>query len=455
MIGQMTVLTVLFISFIGYYFGLRPMLSAVPVREDDPLQLTLGQVQQRLSGFALKVQNSSEDATLLQSDPMLKEVAARNPEFHYYIRVGAREFGDAELSYFKEMQLIELDRIKAQNVPGACLQLNSALDEAAGQGFVSYTNCSDSASYYEYRGIRNALDLDTSRTQYYPRWLWSYSGSMLLAAAGVFLIFIAIVMLNVNLIRRVAALTRAFDPKNLEQKLPEKGLPIEVVPLVQAVNEMISKVDQSQKRHDFFLSTAAHEMRTPLTVLRTRLEMLDDGEVKDKLVGDVGRLTSLANQLLRLMSINGGRKLDTLVDLVASCQKVIAEREPLAEARGVALRLDSEVAACRVVGDADLIEVAIANLVDNALSFSGSGGSVVVTLDAAGKLSVRDAGPGIVEAQLSTLFEPFSKFPPNRNGHGLGLAIVKAVADLHGAQVQAENAAGGGAVFTLAFERVG
>lgn len=104
-----------------------------------------------------------------------------------------------------------------------------------------------------------------------------------------------------------------------------------------------------------------------------------------------------------------------------------------------------------LVGDADLVAVAIANLVDNALSFSEAGGQVVVSLDSDGVLSVRDHGPGIPESRLDVLFEPFVRFPPSRNGHGLGLAIVRAVATAHGAGLRAENAEGGGAVFTLDF----
>nr|WP_257216231.1 HAMP domain-containing sensor histidine kinase [Stenotrophomonas sp. SbOxS2] len=217
---------------------------------------------------------------------------------------------------------------------------------------------------------------------------------------------------------------------------------------------MIKKVDEAQKRREFFLSTAAHEMRTPLTVLRTRLEMLSDEPLKAKLVGDVGRLTTLANQLLKLMSISGGRKLDTLVDLGAACRRVISEREPLAEIRGLRLDLQAGDAPVRVLGDPGLLDVAIANLVDNAMSFSPDGGRVLLEVRDTREVSVQDSGSGISLELLPTLFEPFAKFPPNRNGHGLGLAIVKAVADLHGGSVHADNAVQGGARFTLCFPPV-
>ena len=216
---------------------------------------------------------------------------------------------------------------------------------------------------------------------------------------------------------------------------------------------MIARVDETQQKHNFFLSTAAHEMRTPLTVLRTRLEMLDEGRVKDKLVNDVRRLTSLVNQLLRLMRIGGPKSLNAEVDVVRCCERVVRERTSYAMELEVHLQFDSDVPSYIITGDEGLLEVAIANLVDNAVSFSKSGDTVRLAMYMSGNLVVTDSGPGIPEDKLNALFEPFAKFPPNRNGHGLGLAIVKAIAVLHEANVSAANRAGGGAEFTLSFSR--
>ncbi len=99
------------------------------------------------------------------------------------------------------------------------------------------------------------------------------------------------------------------------------------------------------------------------------------------------------------------------------------------------------------------MEVAIANLIDNAVSFSSPGASVELSVNADYSISVRDYGPGIPSDKLANLFKPFAKFPPNRNGHGLGLAIVKAITLLHNGSVSAENADDGGARFTIRFNR--
>ena len=215
---------------------------------------------------------------------------------------------------------------------------------------------------------------------------------------------------------------------------------------------MLSRIDETQKQHNFFLSTAAHEMRTPLTVLRTRLEMMDEGNLKEKLIDDVRRLSHLVNQLLRLMRIGGPKNHEHDIDLVQCCQRVVRERHLLAETAGVKLSFEIEQSAVIIPGDEGLMEVAIANLVDNAVSFSSAGQTVELKVKADYSVSVRDHGLGIPDDKLANLFEPFAKFPPNRNGHGLGLAIVKAIAQLHNGNVSADNAEDGGARFTLTFK---
>lgn len=457
MMGQVTLLAVLFLGGLVYWMGVRPMVESMDRRSTDPLQRTASEVSTRLNAFIERTRNAPAEAAPLQDDPVIVEVQAANPGFRWYVRVDETGFGvDDGNTFFHRMRFDYLAQARADpRYPAVCTQASQAVDEGQGLGFVSYYGCDDKVTYYEYSGIKVPMKIDASLTPYYPKWVWDSSRGYMLAGIGMLLIFMLIISGNVIMIRRITVLTRSFDPKHLDRQLPQEGLPSEVVPLVQAVNEMIKKVDEAQKRREFFLSTAAHEMRTPLTVLRTRLEMLSDGPVKDKLVGDVGRLTTLANQLLKLMSISGGRKLDTLVDLAVCCRRVVGEREPLAELRDVTIELQTPRSAVRVLGDAGLLDVALSNLVDNAISFSPDGGRVVVCLDERGSISVLDSGPGIAPAHMATLFEPFAKFPPNRNGHGLGLAIVKAVSELHGGTVSATNPVSGGAQFTLALPLVG
>jgi len=151
------------------------------------------------------------------------------------------------------------------------------------------------------------------------------------------------------------------------------------------------------------------------------------------------------------MQIRNSQDLPDEVNLVATTREVVAERAPLAIDCGVDIELDSVPESLIVKGHRGLVGVAIANLVDNAISFSKAGDTLKVSVDSTGTVSVSDCGPGIPANELERIFEPFAKSPPNRQGHGLGLAIVRAVMTAHGREVSARNAYGGRAVFALRF----
>jgi signal transduction histidine kinase len=149
------------------------------------------------------------------------------------------------------------------------------------------------------------------------------------------------------------------------------------------------------------------------------------------------------------MRINDITQVNETVELHTTLKKVIAERAPDAIRRNVDLVLESEVKDYTIKGDQSLLEIALVNLIDNAVSFSKPGDIVRITLSQAGVVEVIDSGPGINENIINNLFEPFAKNPPNRDGHGLGLAIVKAVIDLHQGEIIAKNRPSKGAVFKL------
>ncbi|KFZ38894.1 hypothetical protein HR45_00360 [Shewanella mangrovi] len=449
--GQMLILSLVFILASIYYFAIQPIVN-VDFSKSSPEDYTVEKVRQQLRSF-IDQQLNGGTAKSVQFPAEFTPFLQQNPDFHYYLRVNGQTFSNADTRFY---YTLKLDQVDVANQPltdtPLCSYYMQQLDEPQGAGFIQYSFCNNQSFYLEFTGVRAPVFQEqTTVWDYYQRMVWSGSRSVLINSLGVFFITALILFFNLRLMRKLANVAYSFDPKKLDQKLPEKGMPAEVLPLVQAVNEMIARVDATQQQHNFFLSTAAHEMRTPLTVLRTRLEMLDDGDIKDKLVGDVRRLISLVNQLLRLMRIGGPKSLEQEIDLVQCCQRVLRERSSYAQEAGVKLQFTTDVSAYVLLGDEGLLEVAIANLVDNAVSFSTPDSEVLLHLNQQGDLSVRDFGPGIPPDKLNALFEPFAKFPPNRNGHGLGLAIVKAITQLHQADVRAMNAQGGGAEFIIHF----
>ncbi|MEH3160195.1 MAG: HAMP domain-containing sensor histidine kinase [Sphingomonas taxi] len=451
MMGQTTLLTVALLTIGLYWLAVRPIQQIMPVASTT-LDATAAQVTGGINAFLARAEQAPDTPMPSDLARLLDSVGRINPDFGYYIAVRDRHWSNLPAPrYFRRFGLDRMVDAKARiDAPGLCAQMFRDLSGPSGKGSMEYIQC-DSLRYYEVSGIAHPLPHATA-----PGWrdyltlTWRLAVNFVHVVLIVFLLVALVLVVNMLMIRRVSRAAAAFDPEHLDRRLPESGLPDEVLPLVRATNHLIAAATEVQTRQRFFLSAAAHELRTPLTVLRTRIEILDDGPMKNKLVGDVRRIIGLVNQLLTLMKLGTLRDVAGRVDLVASARKVVAELAPLAQARDVAIGFEPQLAACTIVGERELVEVAIANLVDNAISFTPDCGQVFVGLNVDGLLAVRDSGPGIDPATASTLFEPFVRFPSNRRGYGLGLAIVKAIADLHGGTVSVRNAEGKGAIFTLA-----
>lgn len=453
MLGQMALITVLFVCFGVYFFALRPLLSVEPSGMADPMDVTANQASQAISAFVFAERQKAGSGPSLANNPVLRQIKAKNPRFRYYAKVHDREYRDGMgTPFYISMGFDRLDRMAlGKTYPGLCQSLAREVKEGTGRAFLAYYDCGE-RSYYEYAGIEHPVVSGADGSfQLYRKFIWSYGGGFLLTVGVAFVVFSLILVVNVVRIRRVAALAQSFDPEDLQGQLPEKGLPQEVLPLVSALNQTIRRLDESQRRKTFFLSAAAHEMRTPLTVLRTRLEVMDDGKLKDKLVSDVRRLINLVNQLLTLMTIGERAPPTMMIDLVTSTARAVSDREEMARRRGLDLLFEREPTSLPIPGDAGLIETAIGNLIDNALSFSAEGQSVRVRLDKHGWVHVRDQGPGVDMERVDDLFEPFVRQSTGRRGYGLGLAIVKAVVTLHRGKTLVVNGDQGGAIFSVSF----
>ncbi|MCE4557942.1 sensor histidine kinase [Roseateles cellulosilyticus] len=452
--GQ-TVIIALVVAGLGiYYFGVYPFIATLQDVQSSPLATTVGGVESALAGFAINERQKPGSGQPLSANEVLKGVAAKNPQFRYFVRVRGQNYGDSRPPLFYEQaQIPKIEAFQASlSNPDYCGNLFRKVTRDDGAAGYQYGGCGGEAYYFEFSGLSTSLSNQAdSLLVVLQKMTWPYSRVFLIGTAVAFLLFMLVLAANFAQIRRVTRLAESLDLERLDRKLPERGLPVEVLSLVRALNHMISRADEVQARRRFFLSAAAHEMRTPLTVLRTRLEMLDDGALKDKLVADVQRLTELVNQLLTLMSIGSRGEPTGRVDLIGCVHRVAISREPVATARGVTLEFDVQPARFDIGGDGNLVEVALANLVDNAVSVCSPGGVVTLRVGSDGTITVSDTGTGLDDETRASLFEPFVRRSSERGGYGLGLAIVKAVVDLHGGSVRGENGPTGGALFTIAW----
>jgi signal transduction histidine kinase len=231
--------------------------------------------------------------------------------------------------------------------------------------------------------------------------------------------------------------------------------------LAHSFNHMADQVEETVVTLRRFVSDAAHEIHTPLTALRTNLELAPDDEFVRRAQDQVRRLEMLTEGLLNLSHVEASERAAAhapvaLVSLVQEVGELYASR---AEQAGLTFDLTVLETSVTVQGDEAQLRRALGNLLDNAIKFTPGGGEVCVTLRQEGgwaELQVEDSGIGVPEDDLSHLF---SRFHRGRNaaaypGSGLGLAIVKAIAEAHGGQVRAENV-DQGAQFTLRLPVVG
>jgi len=280
---------------------------------------------------------------------------------------------------------------------------------------------------------------------------------LLLAAAGALGI--------IGLARGLGPLMRLRD--EVRDREPDQLEPFaldsvqsELRPLVAAMNHHMERVKKQMAAQRRFIANAAHQLRTPLTVLNMQatyaLRENDASERATALVAiqtGTRRLAHLAGQLLTLSRASPGsrRPRHDPVDLAAVARQVLESLSALAVERHLDLGLE-EIVAPVVTGDETMLREMLVNLVDNALRYTPPGGSVTVALDQDGDeavLRVQDTGPGIPAAEREQVFERFYRRQENATpehpteGSGLGLAIVKEVVDAAGGAITLRDPAEG------------
>jgi two-component system sensor histidine kinase MprB len=260
-----------------------------------------------------------------------------------------------------------------------------------------------------------------------------------------------------NGLRPVRRLTAAVEDIARTQRL--EPIPIEgsdeVARLAQSFNDMLRALSASQQRQRQLVADAGHELRTPLTSLRTNLDLLvqadastglspeNRAELLDDVRAQIGEMTTLIGDLVELAREEPVRPTVEPVELTAVLEQAVARVRRRAD-----VEFDLRTSPWWVLGEADALERAITNLLDNAAKWSPPGETVTVTL-IEGTLMVADRGPGISLKDLPHVFERFYRSTESRGmaGSGLGLSIVKTVAERHGGIVRAGTGPGGGAGF--------
>jgi signal transduction histidine kinase len=275
----------------------------------------------------------------------------------------------------------------------------------------------------------------------WPAHLFVNLGVML--AAVIVLIWFAARM-TVRPLTRLAAAANELGADLQRPPLAEDG-PTEVRRATRAFNAMQSQIRAGIEERERFLAAVSHDLKTPVTRLRLRSEMLGDGGLRERFQRDLDDMQDLLSGALDFLRGKAVEEAIGPIDMAALVESLVEDRADLGQAVSL-----SAPASLRIDGRPLALRRAIGNLVDNALKF-GNRADIAITHDQATgivRIVVDDAGPGLPEGELEQVFEPFYRLESSRSretgGAGLGLAIVRQIARSHGGDVTLENRTGGG-----------
>ena len=307
---------------------------------------------------------------------------------------------------------------------------------------------------------RSRLWVSVAQNAQYPDVIFDDIVADYLSRIGWFTVAILALLLALDIwiIRRAfqpvvqaSRIASAIDPKRADLRLPVKDLPRELMPLIVAVNQALDRLEKGMKLQKEFTADAAHELRTPLAVLRARIDSLPGQDGLDALKSDIDVMSHVVSQLLEIAELeNPTLRIDDRVDLYAVSADVVSMIAGVAIAQGKEVALTGE--SVWVKGNGAMIFRAIRNLVDNAIKQTERGSEVIVDVAQDGTVRVLDKGPGVPPAERALMVRRFWRARRDQDGAGLGLSIVSRIAELHGAKLGITDRDGGGAVFSLSFE---
>lgn len=252
-------------------------------------------------------------------------------------------------------------------------------------------------------------------------------------------------------IERVTRLALAIDPRAPQASISLDEVPVELKPLASALNRAFHEINAYIQRQRRFLGNAAHQLRTPLTLLRAKIEDVTEPALKAELVCDVRRLTSLVSAMLDLARLQDQAIEKRPIDLGALTREVLADFSPSALDAGVELSLErAPQGSVVVLGVEAAVRSALANLVGNALIHARGAARIVANLGR-GSVSISDDGAGFSPAPQLNVIEPFQTGATAKVGHGLGLSIIQEIMTAHAGTLTVTSTPGRGTTVCLSF----
>jgi heavy metal sensor kinase len=290
------------------------------------------------------------------------------------------------------------------------------------------------------------------------------AGTLVVAAGAAISLWVA--RTSLAPLHGMAATASRVTQSSLDERVDYDGPPDELAELASAIDSMLDRLEHAFVVQKAFVSDASHELRTPIAVIRGNLDLIhhpattaeERAECLRVIDDEVHRMTRLLEDMLSLTRMGGGPprpfqavEAATLVSEVAFRTRALGSRD---------IRCECDPSAW-VLGDPDLLERALSNLVRNAVEHTGEGDLIEITCHIPGDrvlVTIADDGAGINETDLPRIFDRFYRSGERRQatggGSGLGLAIARSLVELHGGTIAAANREGGGAEFTIDLPRI-
>ncbi|MBN9055132.1 MAG: HAMP domain-containing histidine kinase [Rhizobiales bacterium] len=381
------------------------------------------------SAIAGAATRDSQGRLALQETPELKTLKEQNNSLWYVVATtnGASvSHGTVPLAYAKLAHLVHLFNdadIRGSAATSEVATIDSA-ETAVGEVRILFGGVADKGS-----------PVFALLAKAYP----IYVSLLAVALPAIFLAVPRIVGRALARVSDVAERAAQIEPRRHGARLPVDGIPKEVAPLVTAFNGTLERLENEARKRQRFLIDAAHELRTPIAIMQTRIDGMSEGPERLRMLGDVARLADTTEQLLDFERNDQAVDLHGRVDLVEIAHTVVADIAPVAIAAGYQISFHSDVERLERSGNVSALARAVSNLIRNAIDHCEGQGEIAVSVSADGTITVADQGPGIPAQHQELVFEPFYRVTPKSQGTGLGLSLVKQIVVNHGGRVMMQS----------------
>jgi signal transduction histidine kinase len=271
-----------------------------------------------------------------------------------------------------------------------------------------------------------------------------FSRSFLIFLLASLLVYVVVMRFTLrailNPLTEASAIATKLSPRNLGERLHIQDVPTELRPLVENFNAALDRLEHNYRLQQEFLTSAAHELKTPLALIRGQIELGIDEASRHDLLQDIERMGRQVQQLLHLAEASEPQNYSLAnIDATSVVYEVVNYLERLADQQGVRLRVVADPGSTLLRADRGALFTLLKNLLENAVQHSRTG-SVVQVHAESNLISVRDEGPGVPPEELPKLFTRFWRGAHRRDvGAGLGLSICREIALAHGWELQARR----------------